>query len=57
MEEIEHPLEDVIAGKNRSGYPLTDRTMTLPLQAIRGVSFILGYISGSNQSVENKMLD
>lgn len=46
-----------ITGRNRSGYPLADRILTLPLQAIRGVPFTLGYISGGDQLAENKMLD
>lgn len=37
-----------ISGRTRYGYAIGDRIQSMPLQAIRGFPFILGYISGSN---------
>ena len=37
-----------ISGRTRYGYAIGDRILSMPLQAIRGFPFILGYISGSN---------
>lgn len=44
-----------ISGRNRSSYTMSDRILTLPLQAIRGVPFILGYISRSNTATEEML--
>lgn len=35
-----------LSGRNRSSLYIRDRILSLPLQAIRGIPFILGYISG-----------
>jgi hypothetical protein len=37
-----------ISGRTRSTYDIGSRILSLPLQVVRGVPFILGYISGSN---------
>lgn len=39
-----------LSGRSRSAYAMSDRILSLPLQVIRGVPFILGYISGNNKS-------
>lgn len=39
-----------ISGRNRSGYPIGSRILSLPLQVIRGVPFLMGYISGGEIS-------
>lgn len=40
-----------LSGRNRSSYAVSDRILSLPLQVIRGVPFILGYISGNDTDI------
>ncbi len=42
-----------ISGRTRYGYAIGDRILSMPLQAIRGFPFILGYISGNNIVAED----
>jgi hypothetical protein len=42
-----------ISGRTRYGYAISDRILSMPLQALRGFPFILGYISGNNTATED----
>lgn len=44
-----------ISGRTRYGYAISDRILSMPLLTIRGLPFILGYISGNNTAAENKL--
>lgn len=48
METVYSELAN-ISGRNRSGYALGNRILSLPLQVVRGIPFILGYISGNEK--------
>lgn len=37
-----------ISGRTRNGYSIGDRILSLPLQVVRGIPFIFGYISGES---------
>ena len=41
-----------ISGRTRYGYAIRDRILSMPLQAIRGIPFIFGYVSGNNTAIE-----
>jgi glycosyltransferase involved in cell wall biosynthesis len=38
-----------LKGRNRSDYAIKDRILSLPLQMIRGVPFVLGYLTGEKE--------
>lgn len=40
-----------LSGRSRSTSPLRNRLLSLPLQVVRGVPFLLGYISGGNEKL------
>jgi len=35
-----------LSGRNRATLPLRNRIQSIPIQVIRGIPFVLGYISG-----------
>ena len=42
-----------ISGRTRYGYAISDRILSIPLQAIRGFPFLLGYISGNSKATRD----
>lgn len=42
-----------ISGRTRYGYAISDKILSMPLLTIRGLPFILGYVSGNNTANED----
>ena len=41
-----------LSGRNRTTLPIKNRLMSLPIQVLRGIPFVAGYLKGSNNNVK-----
>lgn len=44
-----------LSGRNRVTLPIRDRLMSIPIQVLRGVPFVAGYLNGSKRRITEKI--